>query len=903
MIQLIDYAFTHFAHGEALVALLSLVVFISLFLAFRLLSNLGNLTLSSIARQAVYNTDDALLVFNSKGIIHFANPAACKLYNLTQEKIIGSPLVHLPKPLLNAEQMEKLINGEKIENFDFMFPSESENIWLNVSASTITDRMGHISGVVCIARDIGSRKRAEELIAMLQANLSKNKTLEIALQRENEMVKVLQAIAMAANQAANFEEAVQFCLEAVCHMLRWPVGHAYLLMPGDSNHCVRSSLWHIDHHVRYEMFKMVTEGSSFNIHTSLPGQIKSSAKPIWVKDLAHDPHFKRKDQATDVGLQSGFGFPVLLGSEVVAVLEFFSDHIEESDAKILETLPLISTQLGRVVERVRAEEALKESESKFRSVIESAPNAIVLVNEDEKIALWNRAAETMFGYDEAEVLNLPISMLIREEQHASKRACGFFKQDHIDFSKRLELLGCKKNETVFPLEFSAAVWNTRDGVYHCCFIQDISERKKAEEVLKKTHLELERRVLERTEELSRANELLKDEIISRKRIEEILDHERGFVSAILETVNTMVVVLDTEGRIVRLNRACETIIGYALHEVKGKYIWDLFLDPQSGHELRSIFSTLGDGHFPRNKSENYWLTKDGRRRLIEWTTTVLAEKDGEVSYVIATGVDMTHRKLVEERLRRTAEELTRSNKELEQFAYVASHDLQEPLRMVASYTHLLSKRYKGKLGKDADEFIQFAADGAHRSQKLINDLLEYSRVRTRGKSFQPVDCETILSKTLDNLKMILKETGALISHDNLPSIMGDDVQLLQLLQNLIENAIKFHRPGVPPCIHIWAEEVKGEWIFSVKDNGIGIEPQYAERIFIMFQRLHSHAEFSGNGIGLAICKRIVERHGGKIWVESQLGSGSTFRFTVPVAVNLLQGEAIHERQHRQNIAY
>ena len=235
---------------------------------------------------------------------------------------------------------------------------------------------------------------------------------------------------------------------------------------------------------------------------------------------------------------------------------------------------------------------------------------------------------------------------------------------------------------------------------------------------------------------------------------------------------------------------------------------------------------------------------------------------------------------VDER-KRTEEELARSNAELQSFAYVASHDLQEPLRMVASYLQLLERRYSGKLDDDADEFINYAVDGATRMQRLINDLLTYSRVSTRGKEFELINCETVLDHTLSNLKIAIEESEAIVTHDPLPTVMADDIQLGQLLQNLTANAIKF-RNEKAPHVHISAEQKKGEWIFSVQDNGIGIDPDYKERIFVIFQRLHGMKDYPGTGIGLAVCKRIVERHGGRIWVDSQPGDGCTFYFTIPV---------------------
>jgi PAS domain S-box-containing protein len=243
-------------------------------------------------------------------------------------------------------------------------------------------------------------------------------------------------------------------------------------------------------------------------------------------------------------------------------------------------------------------------------------------------------------------------------------------------------------------------------------------------------------------------------------------------------------------------------------------------------------------------------------------------------------------------------ELARSNAELEQFAYVASHDLQEPLRMVASFVQLLGSRYRGQLDADADEFIGFAVDGANRMQRLIRDLLAYSRVGTRGRELVATNCEAALDRALADLHIAIQESGAVVTRDPLPAVLGDVMQLAQLFQNLIGNALKFHGEA-PPRVHVAAELRNSDfgfrnegqdpqsairnpqWLFSVRDNGIGIEPKFHERIFEIFQRLHTASEYAGAGIGLAICKKIVERHGGRIWVESQLGQGATFYFTLP----------------------
>jgi PAS domain S-box-containing protein len=245
-------------------------------------------------------------------------------------------------------------------------------------------------------------------------------------------------------------------------------------------------------------------------------------------------------------------------------------------------------------------------------------------------------------------------------------------------------------------------------------------------------------------------------------------------------------------------------------------------------------------------------------------------------------IDVTERKQMEERLKQITAELQYSNTELEQFAYVISHDLQEPLRMVSSYTQLLAKRYSDKLDNDADEFIAYAVDGTKRMQSLLHDLLEYSRVGTRGKPFSLVNCEHIVEQAIANLKIAIEECDASVSYDILPTIMGDEGQLVRLFQNLIGNAIKFRREEAPQ-VHISAKRMNYIVTFSVKDNGIGIDPQHSQSIFEIFRRLHTIEEYPGTGMGLAICKKIVERHGGHISVQSQPGQGSTFYFSVNTA--------------------
>ena len=422
----------------------------------------------------------------------------------------------------------------------------------------------------------------------IQQSISALEQAQHRLQRKSTFVELLQVVAMAANEAASVEAALQFTVDRICERTGWPIGHVYFCAPKNAGRMFRSEIWHFDDASRFNVLREATAKTPLKIGDGLPGRVAESGKPAWIPDINQDAHFPGRNVAVDLGVKGAFGFPVLAQGEVAAVLEFFSTKVEQPDNELLGVMAHLGKQVGQLMERKRA------------------------------------------------------------EQEAERRA----------------------------------------------------------------------------------------------------------------------------------------------------------------------------------------------------------------------------------------EELARSNAELEVFAYVASHDLQEPLRMVASYTQLLARRYKGKLGSDADEFIGFAVDGATRMQTLIQDLLSYSRVTSRGKALQPTETRIACDAALKNLQTAIQESSAAVNVGPLPAALGDEAQLTQLFQNLIGNAIKY-RNHRQPKIDVAARGNGDEWIFSVQDNGIGIDPQYFQRIFQMFQRLHTRKDYAGTGIGLAVCRKIVERHGGRIWVESAPGEGSTFFFTLP----------------------
>ncbi|MEW6299160.1 MAG: PAS domain S-box protein, partial [Thermodesulfobacteriota bacterium] len=322
-------------------------------------------------------------------------------------------------------------------------------------------------------------------------------------------------------------------------------------------------------------------------------------------------------------------------------------------------------------------------------------------------------------------------------------------------------------------------------------------------------------------------------------------------------------------------RLCE-ILGYPREELLTRTFHDLTHPEDLPTDLETVRRLLA-GELSSYSLEKRYRRKDG---TLVWVHLTVSLVEATPPYFIAVIEDITARKQMEEALVRQAEELRRSNDELQQFAYVASHDLQEPLRMVSTYVELLAKRYRGQLDADADEFIGYAVEGAQRMKALIDGLLAYSRVESQGRALQPTDSEAVFQRVLTDLQPAIAESGATITHEPLPAVRADAVQLGQVLQNLLSNALKF-RGTAPPSIHVAAQRDGAFWRFAVRDNGIGIDPRYAQRIFQMFQRLHTRGKYPGTGIGLAICKRIIERHGGRIWVESEPGTGATFFFTLP----------------------
>lgn len=487
---------------------------------------------------------------------------------------------------------------------------------------------------------------------------------------------------------------------------------------------------------------------------------------------------------------------------------------------------------------------LKNNEQQIRAIFENAPDPVIVIDDNSNIIKWNPKAETVFGWKTVEVVGKPlIQFIIPPQYHESykKEMEPFLTKDVENVSNStFEIEAKNRNGIEFPVSLSISSYKIDDKKYYfICFARDITENRK---------------------------------ILNALKISEI------FLDSIIENIPTIIFVKNVSDlRYVRVNKVVEDLFGFSKKEIIGKSDYEIFPKTEADRFVSNDKNLLDNGKLMVIDEEPAH-TKYKGIRILETKIVLVKDIEGKPIYILGIANDITDRKKIQTELDNKTKELARSNIELEQFAYIASHDLQEPLRMVTSYLQLLENRYKDKLDQDAKDFISFAVDGSNRMRSLIHSLLEYSRIN-RVKAFEIIDVNLLLKEVLENLSTSIKENNATIKIADLPKINGDPILINQLFQNLIQNAIKF-RDARTPEIDISCKEEKDEYLFSVKDNGIGIQKEYIDKIFIIFKRLHSKEEYPGTGMGLAICKKIVERHGGKIWVESEFGKGSTFYFTI-----------------------
>ena len=800
-------------------------------------------------RSIIENLQDAYIQADKEGIIIMASPSAARMYRFdSPQEMIGISAQSLYKnPEDRNHLVEQLLKQGKVEDHESeALRMDGSSFLVSLNSQFNYDNHGQILGTEAFVRDITQRKEREVLNdALNTVNTYINSTLDYD--------EIMQLIVEEGSKAIGSESAVINIREND----NWVVKFVY------------------------------------NFPDNIIGQIKSdleSPTSVYVanekqavafNDAPNDSRVNRNGMKLH-GVTSLLVAPIILKDKVIGVIAFYHHQksVIFSEAQIDFTNKLASS-LSQAIENAQLFEEIKKSEEKYHSLYSSMNEGValheIIYNSHQEAVDYvimdiNPAYEEITGLKISEVVGMKASELY-----------GTGTPPYMDFYAPVaENSESTEFETYFePMDknFHISVISPGKGKFATIF-EDITERKQAEAELTKYQEQLENLVEARTTELKDAYESLKESEAQYLTLFNSIDEGFCTIEVIFDEDNKPI-----DYRFLEINPAFEKQTG--LKGAEGKLMRDLA--PNHEEHWFEIYGKIALTGKPM-RFEN------PAKELNRWYD-VYAFKigDPESREVAILFNDITKRKKVEnelkeyqdtleEKVEKRTEQLEKSNAELEQFAYVSSHDLQEPIRMVTSFTQLLQRRYEGQLDADADDYIGFIVEGALRMKYLIDDLLEFSRVSSRVREFGNVDLEKVLDVVLYNLSVSIKENDAVITHDSLPNVITDESQMRQVFQNLIANAIKFHG-SKQPKIHITAQKDNKEWRFAVIDNGIGIDPVYQKQIFEVFKRLHTRAEYPGSGIGLSVAQKIVRRHEGNIWVESKLGKGSTFYFTIPNKLN------------------
>lgn len=814
-------------------------------------------------------TDDAIISKSMDGIITYWNAGAENMFGYKADEVIGKSInILAPAPIDEHKLiLEKYNRGEKIEHYETQrIKKDGSKINVSLTVSPIFDDKKVVIGFSNIARDITKRSLYSQYVrSLIEASLDPL----VIISTDGKITDV--------NEASVKITGV----------------------PRE---------------------KLI--GTDFSTYFTEPGNAREGYKQVFEKGFATD-------------------YPLTI------------KHTNGKLTDVLFNLSVYKDNEGSVIGVVAAARDIterKKAESKFHGLLESAPDAIVIVNNKGEIQLVNSQTEKLFGYKREEIIGKGIEILIPsgyKDVDPAHRKTFFDNPNARKMGHGIDLFGQHNDGKEFPVEISLNPFETQDGLLVSVAIRDVTEQKQAiqytrslieasldplftisadgkitdlnEASVKVTGIpredmigtdflnyftepkkarEVYQQVFEKnsiadypltirhisgklTNVLYNAS-LFKDnngkvlgvfatarDVTQQKNLEKKLIEYKHFFNH----TSDFACIANMQGYFEIINPNFEKVLGYSEKELlENKFV--NFIHPDDRESTQKEIDKLKTGAVTINFVNRY-RKKDGNYLWFDWNTT----PDTASGTLYAMARDITDRKNAETNLKQISQELARSNQDLEQFAYVASHDLQEPLRTISSFVQLLDKKQSDKKDEETEEYFHFIISATEKMKKLIKDLLDYSRVG-KGVVFSAVDCNIILKEVIAEMDASIVESKAKITAAILPSVKGNDVQLKQLFQNLISNGIKFRKKNSIPEIDITVEEKPTEYQFAVKDNGIGIDERYINKLFVLFHRLNSETEYSGTGIGLAICKKIVTIHGGKIWVESKLGEGSTFYFTI-----------------------
>ena len=870
-------------------------------------------------RDLVQNANSIIIRWDMDGNFTFFNEFAEKFFGFSQSEIIGKNVMGtiVPQTDTSGRDLAAMIEDIKRDpdryetNVNENVRKSGERVWISWSNRAIDDERGNMIGVLAVGNDITSQKRAEEAIREGQRQ---NEFLAGILQRASQPFGVGYPDGRLGLINPAFEQLTGYTADEL-RSTDW----ASVLTPPEWRDLERSTLEGLQRTgtpVRYQKEYLRKDGSRVPIELLVHISKDEQGRPLYYYSFLTDiTERKRAEDALrkseerlrfaletihtgaweldlvdhtahrSPGHDAIFGHPQALPAWTY---DMFLEHVVPADRALVDGKfrHAVATQsdwgfecrihradgatrwiwaAGRhhpdaagvmrkmsgivqdITERKRDEEALQRTAAEILRqknllavTLASIGDGVIVTDAQGRLTFLNPEAERLTGWTSDAAEGQPLAAVFRIVNEHTRQPV----EDPVEKVLQLGTVVGLANHTLLigkdgrevPIDDSGAPIRQSDGTVQGVVLvfRDCTEQKQAERTLAR-------------------------------------------LAAIVESSDDAILSKDLHGVIQTWNAGAERLFGYRADEAVGQSIM-LLLPPERIHEEEQILERVGQGQRVEHL-ETVRVTKDGRRLDVSVTASPVKNPDGRIIGVSKILRDITTRQRAEQALRQTAEDLARSNKDLEQFAYVASHDLKEPLRMVTGFMSLLKDRCQGQLDAKADEYIAFASDAATRMHGLIDDLLAYSRAG-RGELTERTDLGDVFDRVLRSLTVTVQESAAVITHDPLPTLTSHPVELTQVLQNLIGNAIKFRGERTPE-IHFGAQRQPGRWLFTVRDNGIGIDPQFAERVFMIFQRLHTRERYPGAGIGLAICKKIVERHGGRIWVESQPGHGATFCFTIP----------------------
>jgi PAS domain S-box-containing protein len=789
------------------------------------------------------NATLALFIMDSRQHCTFMNPAAEQLTGFTLDEVQGRPLhdvIHHTRPdgshypLSECAIDQAFPKNDRKKGEEVFVHKDGHFYPVAFTASPLRDDSGHPVGTIIEVQDITERKRAE-----------------VAMQQSRHDLDRAQAVANTGSWRLDVQK----------NELVWSdENHRIFGIPRGTPLTYETFLAAVhpdDRSYVDQKWRAALNGEHYDIEHRIvvdsqsPGEQGRTTK--WMRETAELEFDK------DGNLLVGFGITQDI-TERKQMEEALRKSRDELEMRVQER----TAQMTETVETLKkAEKTVKAERKRFEDVLEMMPAYAVLLTPDYHVAFANRTFRTWFGDDNGQKC---YEFLFQRTEPCE--TCETYTVLKTNEPHQWEWIGPDgRNYDIYDYPFSDV-----DGSPLIMEIGvDVTAHKQAQKSLQTSE-----------------------------------ERYRSLTVATTQVVWTAA----ANGEVVGDLPSWREFTGQTVEEIQG-WGWIKSLHPDDRERTAEIWS---EAVRSRSLYETEYRMRrlDGEYRYVSVRGVPVLEQDGSIREWIGTCTDITERRRMEEELRkhrdhlevlveqRTSElasankrmqneigdriqaekELARSNRDLEQFAYVASHDLQEPLRIVTSYVQLLQRRYQDRLDQDAGEFINYAVDGARRMHDLINDLLDYSRIGKRSKPLEPIDCNAALDRAVRNLEKTIKDNNAVVTHDPLPIVMADEQQFIQMFQNLIGNAVKFHGPE-QPRVHVSAEKRETDWLFAVRDNGIGIAPEFRERIFVIFQRLHGRDKYPGTGIGLAICKKIVEHHGGHIWFDSEPGKGTQFYFTIP----------------------